>query len=384
MRVDRGGRGRIGVSFAHEYGHESMSTYWMDYAATSSTNILARKRQSSHRGAPRGRIIIACTAVLIVAVVGLAIGFWPKSENTPMVAAPAWPIPAEYDADRAYEYLRQVAAIGPRPSGSPGMIRQQQMLEEYFQAAGAEVEMQAFPIRHPETGEQIEMVNVIARFRPEVEKRYLICAHYDTRPYPDRDPVNPRGVFVGANDGASGVAALMEMAHHIPQLPANVGVDLVLFDGEELVYDPQRDPYFLGSEYFAKQYVMQQASAERRPGYVAGVLLDMIGDRELQLYYERNSWNYARDITVEIWSTAKRLRIPAFQPRIRHLVRDDHLNLNQIAKIPTTDLIDFDYPRPGFRQQSYWHTTEDTVDKCSGQSIVAVVYVLHTWLANKG
>lgn len=264
------------------------------------------------------------------------------------------------------------------------MRQQQEFIVDFFRRQGAEVIRQEFDIRHPQTGERTTLTNIIARFRANARRRYLICAHYDTRPFPDEDPVNPRGVFVGANDGASGTAALMEFSHHIELLPDQIGIDLVLFDGEELVYDSDRDDYFLGSTYFARQYL----AAARRGGpdfvpYEAGVLLDMIGDRELHLYYERNSWNYAREITVEIWSTARRLGIDAFKRRIRHIVRDDHLPLNQIAKIPTTDLIDFDYPRPGLRHQSYWHTTEDSLDKVSGESIVAVIYVLIEWLSSK-
>lgn len=334
---------------------------------------------------------LATRTVLLFLALGLGLvgaglvtfQLWDGGESKEM-AASKWDVPPEFDAERAMGYLEQIVGFGPRPSGSPAMVAQQKFLESFFQNQGAEVEMQTFGHRHPETGQRIDLVNIIARFRPSVQRRYLICAHYDTRPFPDMDRSDPKGVFVGANDGGSGTAALMEMSHHIDALPNNVGVDLVLFDGEELIYQSERDDYFLGSTHFAKQYVVQQSASNARPPYIAGVLLDMIGDKELHLYYERNSWNYARDITVKIWGTAKRLGITAFQPRIRHLIRDDHLPLNQIAKIPTTNLIDFDYPRPGLRHQSYWHTTEDTIDKCSGESIVAVLYVLHTWIANDG
>lgn len=338
----------------------------------------------NHHARPINRWLIFGITLLVggAAAWGL-LRLWngpPRNADAPA----SWDIPAAFDEDRAYGYLEQIVGFGPRPSGSEGMQRQQAYLVEHFTGAGAEVELQEFETRHPETGERVVMANLIARFRPTATKRYLLCAHYDTRPFPDRDSTNPRGVFVGANDGGSGTAALMEMAHHVASLPESIGIDLVLFDGEEFVFDSQRDPYFLGSTYFARSYA---ASANTRgpgqPGYTAGVLLDMIGDRELQLYYERNSWNYARDVTVEIWNTARRLGIDAFQPRIRHLVRDDHLPLNQIAKIPTADLIDFDYPRPGFRHQSYWHTEQDTLDKCSGRSLTAVIFVLHTWLATK-
>lgn len=344
--------------------------------------------QSTHDAAAVSAGARQRSLAMVVAVAITAVAAWAAYRvwNGPAAtsqAADEWAIPSEFDADRAFGYLEKIVSFGPRPSGSEGMQQQQDFLREFFAEAGAEVELQQFDTRHPQSGERVVMANLIARFRPAAPRRYLLCAHYDTRPFPDEDPVDPRGVFVGANDGGSGTAALMEMSHHIDRLPEHIGVDIVLFDGEELVYDSQRDPYFLGSTYFAREYADRDRRGAVRSPYVAGVLLDMIGDRELQLYYERNSWNYAREVTVEIWSTARRLGIDAFKPRLRHAVRDDHLPLNQIAKIPTTDIIDFDYPRPGFRHQSYWHTREDTLDKTSGRSLVAVIFVVHSWLATK-
>ncbi len=200
--------------------------------------------------------------------------------------------------------------------------------------------------------------------------------HYDTRPYPDQDRRNKKGTFVGANDGASGAAALVELAHHLNDLPADVGVDLVLFDGEEFVWQQGRDDYFLGSKFFAEKYKSNPPPVR----YQAGILLDMIGDRELKIYYERNSLRYARDVAKSIWQTADQLGADAFIARSRHEVQDDHLPLNQIAGIPTVDLIDFDYPRPGIGAPNYWHTEQDVPENCSGQSLATVVWVVHQWL----
>ncbi len=285
-------------------------------------------------------------------------------------------IPPQYDADRAFAYLVAICDLGPRPSGSEAMTAQQELLTDFFTQRGGDVSMQWFPVRHPETGDAVKCGNLIASWHPRRPKRFLLCAHYDTRPFPDRDPVNPKGRFVGANDGGSGVAALMELSNHIDELPADVGIDIVLFDGEELVFREGRDDYFLGSTHFAEQYVANPP----RVGYQAGVLLDMVGDKELAIYYERNSWRYAREVTREIFATAKSLGVDAFIPRVRHEVRDDHLPLNLIARIPTVDLIDFDYPRPGIGAPRYWHTMQDVPENCSGESLVTVVYVVHQWL----
>ncbi len=285
-------------------------------------------------------------------------------------------IPAEYKPDRAFGYLTALCDLGPRPSGSSQMNKQQQTLKKFFEKQGAAVKMQSFEIRHPETGAPVGMSNLIASWYPSRPKRFLFCAHYDTRPFPDRDPENPRGVFVGANDGASGVAALMELAHQLTVLPADVGVDIVLFDGEEFVFEQGRDDYFLGSTFFAEKYKSQSPAIP----YKAGVLLDMVGDRELKIYYERNSLKYARDIARGIWDTAEKLGVSAFVSRSRHNIDDDHIPLNKIARIPTVDLIDFDYPRPGFGAPQYWHTEQDIPANCSGESLAAVVWVVHQWL----
>ena len=159
-----------------------------------------------------------------------------------------------FDGARAYDYLKQICELGPRPSGSPGMLAQQKMLIEHFQKLGGNVKLQQFRVRHPLDGSEVRMANLMVQWHPERKERILLCAHYDTRPYPDRDVRNPRGTFLGANDGASGVALLMELARHMPDLGGKLGVDFVLFDGEEFVFNDDTDVYFLGSEYFAREY----------------------------------------------------------------------------------------------------------------------------------
>ncbi len=285
-----------------------------------------------------------------------------------------------FDGERAMRVLEQVCAFGARPSGSPGMLAQRDWLIAHFESLGGQVSQQAFSARHPVTGAPVSLVNLVVKWRPELTERILLCAHYDTRPFPDRDPdpARRRGVFLGANDGASGVALLAELAHHIPDLPPRLGIDMVLFDGEELVYDNDRDPYFLGSEHFARGY-----AREPRPfRYRWGVLFDMVGDKHLEIYQEGNSisWADTRPLVVEIWETARILGVHQFVARARHTVRDDHLPLHNIGGIPTCDIIDFDYHPPDNRKQSYWHTTEDTPDKCSAASLRLVGIVTLEWL----
>jgi len=342
-------------------------------------HVIQTENPTDGRKAKYARTGFVAIFVAVCAIVVAAAWQIGSRSAQPGSTQPQLVIPAAYDADRAFSYLKQICDLGPRPSATPAMQRQQQLLRDFFEKRGAKVELQTFNVRHPETGQSVELGNLIARWNPSRPKRFLLCAHYDTRPFPDRDPVNPKGRFVGANDGGSGVAALMELSNHFHLLPADVGVDIVLFDGEELVYREGRDNYFLGSEHFAREYVTNPPAI----GYSGGILLDMVGDKELAIYYERNSWNYARELSKSVFEKAKELNVEAFIARIRHEIRDDHLPLNEIAKIPTINLIDFDYPRPGIGAPRYWHTTQDVPENCSGHSLATVVYVVHQWLMSQ-
>ena len=272
---------------------------------------------------------------------------------------------ATLDAKRAFEYLEKVCEIGPRWSGSPGMIKQQDYLAKFFEEHGAKVFLQPFDAPHPLSGEPVRMQNLIVQWHPEAKVRILLACHYDTRPFPDQEisPSARKGTFIGANDGGSGVALFMEMAHHLPGLELDVGVDMVFFDGEELVFD-KVGKYFLGSEYFARQYRDEQ----RAYRYEYGILVDMIGDKQLTIYQEGNSLEYAPTLVKSVWGIAQRLGVREFIPRVKHTIQDDHLPLNDLAKIPTIDLIDFDYP--------YWHKRKDIPANCSGESIAKVGRVL--------
>jgi hypothetical protein len=269
--------------------------------------------------------------------------------------------------------LEAICNLGPRPSGSAAMDRQRAMLAEHFRAAGATVSGQAFQIRDRRTGKPVHLENLLVSWHPDRTDRVLLAAHYDTRPFPDNDPVDPKGVFLGANDGARGVAVLMELAAAMPALPGPVGVDFVLFDGEEYVFAP-RDPYFLGSTFYARQYLADRQAGRLPHTYRCGVLLDMVGDRDLEIWQEQHSvdWPDTRPVVDAIWDVARRLEVRQFVPRPKHAVQDDHLPLRMIAGIPTCDIIDFDYPQ--------WHTTADAPAACSAESLDAVGRVMLAWL----
>jgi glutaminyl-peptide cyclotransferase len=304
-----------------------------------------------------------CRRALVAAVmIGLA-----ASGRAPAAEA------VEFSGERAMRHLEAICDLGPRPSGSPAMDRQRALLARHFRAAGATVTGQAFQIRDRRTGAPVHLENLIVTWHPDRAERVLLAAHYDTRPFPDRDPVDPEGVFLGANDGASGVAVLMELAAAMPGLPGPVGVDFVLFDAEEYVVHP-RDPYFLGSAYFARQYAADRRAGRLPHAYRAGVLLDMVADRDLQIWQEQHSvdWPDTKPVVDSIWDVARRLEVREFVPRPKHAVQDDHLPLRMIGGIPTCNIIDFDYP--------HWHTTSDTPAQCAAESLSAVGRVVLAWL----
>lgn len=308
---------------------------------------------------PARRCAVPCRPLLIVSLLAALAGPAPSAELR------------EFSGDAAFAHLEAICKLGPRPSGSEAMRRQRELVTAHFRAAGATVAGQAFRIRDRRTGEPVHIENLLVTWHPDRAERILIGAHYDTRPFPDRDPVDPRGVFVGANDGASGVALLMELGHSMESV-SGPGVDFVLFDAEEYVVGP-RDPYFLGSTYFARQYAAARR-AGAGPTYRAGVIVDMVADRDLAIWQEQKSvsWPDTRPVVEEIWGVAARLGARQFVPRPLHEVEDDHVPLRNIGRIPTCDIIDFDYPA--------WHTTRDTPDQCSAESLAVVGRVVLAWL----
>jgi glutaminyl-peptide cyclotransferase len=271
------------------------------------------------------------------------------------------------DQERTMGYLKDLCKIGARISGTEGMKKQQEFIKKHFEKLGAKVTFQTF------TGRQgrrppVEMANIIVSWNPENERRVLICSHYDTRPIADQedDRRDWEKTFLSANDGGSGVALLMEWANHMKDFKSTVGIDFVLFDGEEYVFGKQ-DKYCLGSEHFAATYRKDQPKFK----YLAGVLLDMVGGKDAQFPIEQNSWNDANLVVKEIWSIALSENCPAFKNRIGYQVTDDHIALNRVG-IPAVDIIDFDY--------KHWHRLSDTPENCSGESLAQVAKVLSLWI----
>ncbi len=278
-----------------------------------------------------------------------------------------------FNRKRVMEYLHKICDLGPRISGTEGMKKQQELLAKHFKAHGAKVTWQKEKIKQVSQRQPVEMVNLIASWHPERKRRVMICAHYDTRPLADQEP-NPRNwrkPFIAANDGASGPALMMELAHQMKNLKTGVGVDFVLFDGEEYIFDRKRDNYFLGSEMFAARYKKRK---QKDRGYLAAILVDMIAGKGATFPIEQNSWWKAGRLVQSVYQVAAQLRCRRFQSHrmSRVAVKDDHLALNRVG-IPAIDLIDFEYP--------HWHRLSDVPENCSADGMEEVGRVLVVWLS---
>ena len=211
------------------------------------------------------------------------------------------------------------------------------------------------PHQYKTKGVTLQLNNILAEFGRPSGETLLLAAHWDTRPFADRDPKpeNQDKPILGANDGASGVAVLLEIARVLKQRPPPRRVIIVLFDGED--YGRSIEDMFIGSRFFA------QNLGKWRPEY--GILLDMVGDKDLSIPIERYSWDANPEFTERIWNRAAVLGLAPFQQRLGAAILDDHVPLIKVG-IPMVNIIDFTYP--------YWHTIEDTVDKCSPKSLEVV------------
>ncbi|MCI0496279.1 M28 family peptidase [candidate division KSB1 bacterium] len=270
-------------------------------------------------------------------------------------------IPA-FNKQNSFHYLEKQCEFGARVPGTAAHLKCRDYLVATLRNYSNQVTLQPFQATMPASQKPVTCYNIIANFYPNQTRRVLLCAHWDTRPWADRDPdpANHQKPVLGANDGASGVAVLLEIARIISIVPPKFGLDIVLFDAEDFGTYGQNDTWALGSKQFAKNVVKNY-----HPEF--GILLDLIGDADQQLYIEQNSYRYARSVVDKVWNVAQRLHVHEFIPEAKYEVYDDHLSLLEIG-IPCIDIIDFDY--------QHWHTISDTPDKCSPESLDNVGRVL--------
>lgn len=266
--------------------------------------------------------------------------------------------PPQFDGTSAFSFLQKQCDFGPRNPGSKGHQLCKEYLVNTLKKYADEVNTQDFLFTFGSPAKTITATNIIARFLPTASSRVLLCAHWDTRPWADSDP-DPKNFntpIIGANDGASGVAVLLEIARLLKQQKPSVGVDIVFFDAEDSGVEGQSRSYAKGSAAFAQQFGFLYR-------YKWGILLDMIGDKDLTIFKENYSTQYASFVVNLVWNKAEELGITEFRPQTGYAVFDDHVPLLEVG-IPCIDLIDFNYPA--------WHTIKDTPDQCSAASLEKV------------
>jgi Zn-dependent M28 family amino/carboxypeptidase len=257
-----------------------------------------------------------------------------------------------FDEARAFDDLKAQVAFGPRIPGTPAHDACRDWIAAQFKAAGAEPVLQSFP--DTVYGQTYTFTNVRARFGPKDGPWIVLGAHWDTRPYADHDPDSSKWnqPVPGANDGASGVAVLTELARVFGKEPPPVGVELVAFDGEDLGKGGDVMGFSRGSRAYVRLL--------DHPRPALAIVLDMVGDKDLNLYYEANSRQSAKNLVERLWALAKASDAPGFIPEERHNVYDDHAPFLE-AGIPGIDVIDFDY--------GAWHSTHDDVTQVAAGSL---------------
>lgn len=299
--------------------------------------------------------------------------------ETPKEVKPPVVVP-QFNSDSAYAFTKQQVDFGPRIPGTKQHAACALWLEQKLQSYIPEVVMQK-GVATTFDQKKYEIKNIIASYKPELSKRILLCSHWDTRPFADRDEgANKNKPFDGANDGASGVGVLIEVARQLSIAQPNIGVDIVLFDLEdygqpdESSFPEMKDSWCLGSQYWAKN--------PHKPGYFAkyGILLDMVGAKNAVFPKEGVSVYYAPSVVEHVWGTAAGLGYANYFIDAKSgALTDDHVYVNQLANIPCIDIIHYDVEAKDFF--GHHHRVTDNMEQIDaktlgvvGQTLLQVVF----------
>lgn len=272
-----------------------------------------------------------------------------------------------FDGEATLVLVKKQTDFGPRVPGTQAHRRALDWMENFLKPLASVVQRQPFKIYNPFSSETVDGANLIASFYPEKRQRIMLCAHWDSRPVANEEIPPSNEPIDGAVDGAAGTAIMLQMARILSDHEPAYGVDIVLFDGEDIGISgggPDFEHWFQGSRYFAR--------VAKQTGYKPwfAILVDLVGDKVATYWKEPISLQYAPDIVKKVWDLAAELGISEFKQSTGSTVYDDHWILNRDADIPAIDITEGvgDYP--------YWHTREDTWDKVSAQSLEAVGKVL--------
>ena len=298
------------------------------------------------------------------------------------------PVGPSFNADSAYAFIKAQCDFGPRDMNSRGHDLCGEWIVSKFKKYGCKVTTQTATLAGYD-GTKLRSRNIMASINPEATTRILLCAHWDSRPWADNDPdsANWRKPILAANDAASGVAVMLELARIIGKskdekaFNKQLGIDFVCFDAEDWG-TPQwadvadnADSWALGAQYWSKNLPQ---------GYEAryGILLDMVGGVGAKFYREGMSMQYAPEIVKKVWRAAREVGFGSYFPKEDGgVITDDHVPVNQFAKIPTIDIIPY---YADCQQSSFgptWHTLADNMEnidkntlKAVGQTLVQVIY----------
>jgi len=326
-------------------------------------------------------------SLLLFIVAGLIIGSCGGGKDSEKMKPPSPTKVVEvplFNADSAYHFIERQVAFGPRVPNSKAHALAADYFVEKLNEYGAKLFIQEFQANTFD-GQKLDLKNIIASFNPDVKKRILLAAHWDTRPFADKDESRQNEAIEGANDGASGVGVLLEIARIIGTgIAPDVGIDIIFFDGEdwgekdgeERTKPPQGlDSWWcLGSQYWSKN--------KHIPNYSAyyGILLDMVGAKDSQFHQEGYSVDYAPRIVERVWNTAARIGYGNyFVKKKQARIIDDHLYVNELARIPMINIVHYD-PVHGYFGD-YHHTHKDNMSiidretlNAVGQTLLHVIY----------
>ena len=279
-----------------------------------------------------------------------------------------------FDEAHAFSYLVAQCDFGPRNPGSDGYYACLDYLITELDQSANEIILQDFSYQERRYNKKYNLQNIIARFNPDAEFQTVISAHWDTRPWADQEDLRQDRdqPIIGANDGASGVAILLELAKIMGENPPPIGVNLVFFDGEDLGVPGENETYCQGSRFFAKNLPIPRPNE--------AINLDMVGDKQLVLPIERYSLEYHPKLVRHLWDRAKEMGLDAFIGRVDYAIYDDHIPLNEIAGIPSIDIIDFKYPNS---YANFWHTMNDIPENCSEESLGQVGDLMVDYIYNR-
>lgn len=286
----------------------------------------------------------------------------------------------DFNADSAYSYIAKQVSFGPRVPNTENHDACAKYLYDKLNSFADTAMNQKYTAKAFD-GTRLKGINIIGSFNPEAKDRVLLCSHWDSRPWADHDsdPAKRNEPVMAANDGASGVGILLEMARQMHLDHPEIGVDIIFFDLED--YGPPRDKqqndeedwWALGSQYWARHPHIENYYANY------GILLDMAGAKNAKFYMEGYSMMYATGVIKKVWNTARKLNYSMYFPFEQNgYIQDDHVYINEIIGIPSIDIIHLNPDSSNHTFFEYWHTTHDTLDKISKETLKAVGQTLLT------